>query len=74
MPDPKDAPASAVLPQPTQTDEALTLEQWAATQSASDRRVELLNAFVSVQRAEGNFTALPAEWAQLYAAFAARPV
>lgn len=62
------------LPQPDPANEPLTLEQWAAARSRSDRQVELLNGFVAVQRAAGRFTATDAEWRTLYAAFAARPV
>lgn len=62
------------LPQPNPANEALTLEQWAASRSSIDRQVELLNGFVAVQRAEGRFTATEAEWMAAYAAFAARPV
>lgn len=59
--------------QPTPASEVLTLDQWAEEASRADKRVELLNGFVAVQRAEGRFHAPRAAWSADYAAFAARP-
>lgn len=59
--------------QPTPSSEVLTLAQWAEETSRTDRRVELLNGFVAVQRASGRFHASRADWTADYAAFAASP-
>ena len=67
-PEDEDAPAAVTESTP------LTLEQWAKQTSSVDRRVELLNAFVALQRNEGRFTGTTAIWNELYAQFAARPV
>lgn len=57
-----------------QTEEALTLDQWAVERSRAENRVELLNGFVAVQRASGPLAQLKAEWDAAYSAFANRPV
>jgi hypothetical protein len=57
-----------------QTEEPLTLDQWAVEQSRTDKRVELLNAFVAVTRAAGTNAMLRSAWNAGYAAFATRPV
>lgn len=62
------------LPQPDPANEPLTLEQWAAAKSSTDRRVELLNGFVATERAAGRFSETPAGWDARYLAFASRPV
>ncbi|RVT91418.1 hypothetical protein EOD42_22445 [Rhodovarius crocodyli] len=61
------------LPQPDPATEPLTLDQWAQALSKTDRRVELLNAFVATQRAAGIFTRTATEWGVAYAAFGAQP-
>lgn len=60
--------------QPTPASEVLTLDQWAEETSRTDRRVELLNGFVTVQRSQRRFHATRTAWSADYAAFAARPV
>lgn len=64
--------AAEPLSQPAE--EPLTLDQWAADQSRSDARVELLNGFAATERAAGRFVATRAKWMAAYAAFAARPI
>jgi len=60
--------------QPTPEQEVLTIEQWAAEQSRTDRRVEMLTAFAMTERAAGRFCATRTDWNAAYAAFAARPL
>ena len=57
-----------------ETAEALTLDQWAEARSKKDRRVELLNGFVTLERAGGRFTNTEAGWNAAYIAFANRPI
>lgn len=59
---------------PTETTEALTLDQWAEARSKKDRQVELLNGFVALERAGGRFTNTEAGWNAAYLAFANRPI
>ena len=66
-------PEAGAAPGPDAT-EALTLEQWATARSARDRRVEMLNAFASTERAAGRFSNTEAGWNAAYIAFANRPI
>ncbi len=68
------AQAPETLPQPTEADEVLTAEQWGLEASRGERRVEMLNGFLSVESGAGRFTRTRAEWARDFAAFANRPL
>lgn len=53
---------------------SVTLSEWALQTSATDKRIELLNAFAAEESAKGNHRALPSEYRKRYQAFADRPV
>lgn len=73
-------PTEAAMPK-TRTTEApapvepeTSLAEWCSAASATDRRVELLNAFARIETTAGRVKATAAEFADRYAAFANRPV
>jgi len=63
-----------VLAQPTGGQEVISLDQWATEVSGTDARVEMLNGFVSVERAASRFSATRNAWTQAYFNFANRAV
>lgn len=68
MAKPKEA-APAVAP----TEFALSLDEWCSRQSATDRRVETLGAFHSVETLAGRTRDLPSAFAARLDAFANQP-
>ncbi len=58
---------------PPQQDET-SLQEWCANTSATDRRVEMLGAFFSMETQAGRGKATPEVFAERYAAFANRPL
>ena len=72
-----DAPTAPVVSAPTPAPSSfdLTLDEWCARESMTERRVELLAAFHFDERTSGGPAKDSAEnFASRYAAFAVRPV
>lgn len=65
---------NSVPPQPSGGQEVISLDQWATEKSGTDPRVEMLNGFVSIERAAGRFSAARNAWTQAYFQFANRAV
>lgn len=64
--------ANVVAPQPDAASEVVTVEVWAAERSRTESRVELLNAFVTTERAAERFANPRQSWDAAYAAFGSR--
>lgn len=72
---PKTSPAGQESNRPTDVAEPeLALHEWCANVSQTDRRVELLGAFFTIESREGRVKAPPAVFADRYAEFANRPL
>lgn len=63
-----------VAPQPDPATDVIAIEAWAAERSRTERRVELLNAFVTTERAAGRYAHTRQGWDAAYAAFGSRQV
>lgn len=72
---PKTAPSAQEPATPsTEAPAELALHEWCANVSQTDRRVELLGAFYTIETREGRVKAPPEVFADRYAEFANRPL
>lgn len=70
---PESAPESQAVPAAVAVEQT-TLREWCANTSATDRRVELLGAFFTLETRDGRVKADPDVFAARYAKFVNRPV
>ncbi len=61
-------------PQPDPATDVIAIEAWAAERSRVEQRVELLNAFVTTERAAGRYAHTRQGLDAAYAAFGSRQV
>lgn len=71
----KESPAEAAAPiaEAVPLEEQVSCADWCARKSESDRRVELIGAFFSVESSAGRHHDLPANYATRFVAFTNAP-